>query len=331
MMHPKVTVCIPTYNRSALLADAIHSVLAQTYEDFTLLICDNASTDGTDKIVAAFRDNRIQYHRHTKNIGMLGNYRFALTYPRTEFVAYLSDDDLYAPTLLATAVDALEHWSGAAYFACVGAYFGGMSHGSLRPRGIYDTETDLIYSPPSHAARFLGTDTPGPMVVSRRSAFEQNIVWPRADFLPVDLFLLTQLMVQGGFLFCNQPLYHFRVHTDNTSMVTDRKRRLRFNVMCWYGIRWLTRFLLDRGANSLEEIEWHGRNSKSWEHHVVPLVLALSSYDSPPEWLAAARRIFAARSDVDVYSARFRLARRWGFWVLPLAEKLTQHAVGWKP
>lgn len=330
-MHPKVTVCIPTYNRSALLADAISSVLSQTYEDFTLLICDNASTDGTDKVVASFCDARIQYHRHADNIGMLGNYRFALTHPRTEFVAYLSDDDLYAPTLLATAVDALQQWKDAAYFACVGAYFGGMSHGSLRPRSIDDTETDLIYSPPSHAARFLGTDTPGPMVVSRRSAFEQNIVWPRPDFLPVDLFLLTQLMAQGGFLFCNQPLYHFRVHTDNTSMVTDRKRRLRFNAMCWHGIRWLIRFLLERGVNSLEEIESHGRNSKNWEHHVVPLVLALASYDSPPEWLAMTRRIFTARKDVDAHSARFRLARRFGFWTMPLAEKLTQRYVGWKP
>ena len=65
---PKVTVCLPTYNRAHYLREAIESVLSQTFQDFELLICDNASTDETSEVVKSFRDARIRYVRHSRNI-----------------------------------------------------------------------------------------------------------------------------------------------------------------------------------------------------------------------------------------------------------------------
>jgi glycosyltransferase involved in cell wall biosynthesis len=56
---PKVSVIIPTYNRSFLLRRAIQSVLSQTFQDFELIIVDDASTDDTDALVKSFEDDQI--------------------------------------------------------------------------------------------------------------------------------------------------------------------------------------------------------------------------------------------------------------------------------
>lgn len=69
VQNPTVSVVIPTYNRAHLLGRAIKSVLDQTYQDFELIIVDDASSDNTGQVVATFADPRIHYLRHEKNRG----------------------------------------------------------------------------------------------------------------------------------------------------------------------------------------------------------------------------------------------------------------------
>jgi len=61
ILEPIVSVCIPTYNRAAMLKNAMDSVLAQTFGDFELIVSDNASSDGTEALVRSYRDERIRY------------------------------------------------------------------------------------------------------------------------------------------------------------------------------------------------------------------------------------------------------------------------------
>lgn len=61
--NPKVTVAIPTYNRSRLLKEAMASVLAQDYLDFRVMVVDNASSDDTEQVVRSFADSRVTYSR----------------------------------------------------------------------------------------------------------------------------------------------------------------------------------------------------------------------------------------------------------------------------
>ena len=56
--NPKVSVVITTYNRAALLPRAVRSVLAQTYEDYELIIVDDCSTDDTPEVIRTFVDSR---------------------------------------------------------------------------------------------------------------------------------------------------------------------------------------------------------------------------------------------------------------------------------
>ena len=94
---PRVTVFIPTYNRARLLPEAIKSVLAQTYDDFKLVVSDNASDDSTPQVVASFDDPRLEYVHQPENLGLLGNHNWFLERLDTEYALILPDDDLVYP------------------------------------------------------------------------------------------------------------------------------------------------------------------------------------------------------------------------------------------
>jgi glycosyltransferase involved in cell wall biosynthesis len=104
----RVTVFIPTFNRAGLLRECAASILTQTYEDFRLVIMDNASTDETSAVATSFDDPRVEYVRFEENTGMLGNQKRCLAHLDTEYALIIADDDLAYPTLLAATVRALD-------------------------------------------------------------------------------------------------------------------------------------------------------------------------------------------------------------------------------
>lgn len=332
MPIPEITVCIPTYNRAPLLQEALKSVLNQTYPYFEIVVSDDASTDNTAEVVAGFKDKRIRYHRQPTNIGITANWEFVFSQAQTEFVAPLADDDLYAPEHLKTALNIINRYPQAAYGTCPAEYFGEGATGFYRPRGITDTQSPLIYCPPEQTVNFLGIDTPGPMncMLCRKSALKKSLFWGPPGYLPQDLLIMPQLMTRGGFVFSNRSTALFRVHETNTSFTGGNLAILRFNCMVWYGVRWLAQFMLNQKLCTLADIEKHGCLATHYEH-VTGTVLGLGSFDSPPALYEVAKRIFRQRTDVDQHSARFRLARRFGFGIIPFAEKMTQLRVGWRP
>lgn len=90
-----ISVCIPTYNRAELIADAIRSVLIQGCTPKELIICDNASTDGTEDVVAKFNSAIILYYRNKRNIGMCRNFNKCLEVASGDIVTLLHSDDWY--------------------------------------------------------------------------------------------------------------------------------------------------------------------------------------------------------------------------------------------
>lgn len=105
----KVSVCIPTYNRSNYLQYSVNSVLKQTYADFELIICDDGSTDNTPEIVKNFGDSRIRYVRHPQNIGRSQNMRSGFDVAKGEYFIKFDDDDGLTPEFLAKTVNILDN------------------------------------------------------------------------------------------------------------------------------------------------------------------------------------------------------------------------------
>ena len=102
------SVILPTYNRSDLLGRAIRSVLAQTFQDFELLIVDDASPDNTQEIVQAFEDERIVYIRREQNGGPSATRNTGIKQAQGKYISFLDDDDEYLPELLSEVYQKFE-------------------------------------------------------------------------------------------------------------------------------------------------------------------------------------------------------------------------------
>jgi len=114
---PLVSVVLATFNRANLLEDTLRMVLAQTFDDFELIICDDCSTDETPAVVAewAAREPRIQYVRQPRNLGLAGNVSRGIALAKAELIAVLYDGDVYDPRLLDRWVAALHACPEAAF------------------------------------------------------------------------------------------------------------------------------------------------------------------------------------------------------------------------
>jgi glycosyltransferase involved in cell wall biosynthesis len=89
----KISVIIPTHNRAGLLRTAIISVLNQTFQDFEIIVVDDASTDNTQEVVTHFDDKRIKYIRNNTNKGDAGTRNISVTSSNCTYIAFLDDDD----------------------------------------------------------------------------------------------------------------------------------------------------------------------------------------------------------------------------------------------
>lgn len=104
----KVSVCIPTYNRSDYLQYAMNSVLQQTYTDWELIVCDDGSTDDTPEVIASYQEPRLRYVRHPQNIGRSRNMRSGFEAATGEYFIKFDDDDAIAPEFLSKTVEILD-------------------------------------------------------------------------------------------------------------------------------------------------------------------------------------------------------------------------------
>ena len=100
----RVGVVMPTYLRPDLLRRALASVQAQTYESFTVFVCDNGNDPATRRIVEQLADPRFRYIARPQNLGMLGNVVRGFQQADTELIIELDDDDQLLPDALAHLV-----------------------------------------------------------------------------------------------------------------------------------------------------------------------------------------------------------------------------------
>ena len=105
---PKVSVCIPTYNTARYLPEAIESALRQNFEDYELLICDNASTDETPEICSRYRDSRLRYERFDEFVGQAANWNRCLDLATGQYIVLLHSDDILRPDFLQRAANVLD-------------------------------------------------------------------------------------------------------------------------------------------------------------------------------------------------------------------------------
>lgn len=97
---PKVSVLMPVYNGGDYIAEAIESIINQTFTDWELIIGDDGSTDSTEEIIKSYQDKRINYYKNTENKGHTYTKYSLLDKSSGEYIAFLDADDVSMPERL---------------------------------------------------------------------------------------------------------------------------------------------------------------------------------------------------------------------------------------
>lgn len=111
MTEPLVSILIPVYNREKIVSRAIDSALAQTYRNIEIIVCDNASTDGTWSVLRKYaeKESRVRIFRNETNVGPVRNWQECLKHALGKYGKFLWSDDEILPSFTQIMVDAMEN------------------------------------------------------------------------------------------------------------------------------------------------------------------------------------------------------------------------------
>ncbi|AFZ00756.1 glycosyltransferase family 2 protein [Calothrix sp. PCC 6303] len=107
---PRLSIGLPVYNGEKFLRPALDSLLNQTFQDFELIISDNASTDATEAICQEYadKDSRIRYYRNPDNVGCARNFNYVLELASCEYFKWVAYDDLHDSTFIEKCINILD-------------------------------------------------------------------------------------------------------------------------------------------------------------------------------------------------------------------------------
>jgi glycosyltransferase involved in cell wall biosynthesis len=106
----KISIGMTAYNSEKFIGDSIQSLLAQTTQDFKILISDDASNDGTEEVCRRWTtiDKRVYYVKQECNLGPRANYEYVFKKCDTEYFMWASHDDVWMPTFIEKCISELE-------------------------------------------------------------------------------------------------------------------------------------------------------------------------------------------------------------------------------
>lgn len=99
-METMVSIIVPTYNRENVIGRALRSILRQTYSSYEVVVVDDASTDGTESVVADLQDPRIRYIALQENQGAAHARNVGIREAKYDYIAFLDSDDEWLPDKL---------------------------------------------------------------------------------------------------------------------------------------------------------------------------------------------------------------------------------------
>jgi glycosyltransferase involved in cell wall biosynthesis len=211
---PPLSIGLAVYNGDRYLREAVDSLLNQTYSDFELIICDNASSDGTEAICREYasQDHRIRYSRNPINIGGVNNQNLTFRLARGRYFRLAAHDDICAPTLLERCVEVLEEhpdvvlcYSGMIAIDSDGVATGerhGTEGTGSRPSQRF-RELSYRHYPCDATYGVMRSD------ILRQTSLQQN-------YTGSDRTLLCDLALRGQFHAIPEALFYKRFHDGNS-------------------------------------------------------------------------------------------------------------------
>lgn len=242
---PRVSIGLPVFNGARYIAEAINSHLDQTFEDFELIVSDNASEDETPEIVAeiAAKDSRVRFLQNDVNVGANRNYNITLAASRGEYFRWHAHDDVLLPTFLERCVEQLDADPGVVLAFTRSTLIDGNGRPFLPFGDVWLSEEGTLHrepedpkfmrfaaSPRAHerfrAASFHFRAGAAFFGLVRRTAFKHSTL--QQPFYGTDRVIFVELALAGRFARVEEPLFLHRWHDDASRIMNDARARARW-------------------------------------------------------------------------------------------------------
>lgn len=207
---PLVSISMPAYNSESYIAEAIESVLAQTYTNFELIIVDDGSIDGTREVINRYQDARIIKIFSENNQGLIATRNKIASIARGKYLALLDADDRAFPDRLQLQVDFLEkdgidicgadHWTL------------NQSNGAIKPSKQRHSNADI------HALLTVCSPLCNPVIMGKLEVFKR---FPyKTSYMHAEDYCLWTEIALAGYRFANieKKLIVYRLHSTQTSV-----------------------------------------------------------------------------------------------------------------
>jgi glycosyltransferase involved in cell wall biosynthesis len=207
---PRLSIGLPVYNGEQYLAESLDALLGQSYEDFELIISDNASTDDTEGICRRYlaQDPRISYVRQPRNIGAAPNHNLVFRQARGELFKWASHDDLYGRDLLLRCVEALDEQPHVVLSHSWQAIIDGA--GNVTQSVDYQLSTDSLRAPERFRSLLFAAGGDDFYGVIRTDVLRR--IAPHDSYQHADRTIVAEIALHGPFHQVPEQLYFRRDH-----------------------------------------------------------------------------------------------------------------------
>lgn len=207
----KVSILIPVFNAEKYLAEAIDSIITQTFQDWELLIINDGSTDSSKTIIETYTDPRIRHIENERNLGLIRTLNKGILLCNGQYIARMDADDISMPKRLAEQVQFMDN--NIEYVLC------GANAIVIDSKG---TETGKIINPSSNSLLQISLLFTNPFIhpsiLVRKEVMKDNLFdkeWLHVE----DYELWTRLATTGKMTNIKQPLLKYRWHDSNVSNI----------------------------------------------------------------------------------------------------------------
>ncbi len=213
---PTVSVLMPVYNVEKYVAQAVESILNQTYRDFELIVLDDCSPDKSSAIIDQYDDKRIVRYKGTENVGLANILNVGIGLARGRYIARMDSDDVSFSNRLQTQVDYLEKHKEIALCSCGLEKFGTENDVWVRETNPEEVKiTMMFFSPVLHAT-----------AIWRKEVFENNHLYYDQETFPAeDYDLWSRAIFHCRLVNIPQILYKYRIHGIQVTKIDDRAEK----------------------------------------------------------------------------------------------------------
>jgi glycosyltransferase involved in cell wall biosynthesis len=216
----RISIGMPVFNGEKFIKSALDSILSQTYQNFELVISDNASTDRTSEICREYasKDERIRYYRNVKNIGGPKNYNRVFEISKSEYFKWAAYDDVLAPKFLEKCVSVLDSHPSAVGCFCKtgridenGKFIGYHNENALKNLSSIKAHVrfrDLL------GMYYITTPFHG---LYRSSSFARSQL--HGSYIGADRNLVAELSLMGRIYEIPECLFFWREHLDSYTSI----------------------------------------------------------------------------------------------------------------